>query len=167
MRVSVPEQQRPEQPTEPEPAGTHSLDVSPTGRIIATESYVKPAAADARGSRPSIAVLPFTEYDAPAADRFSFIGDAIAEDAIAMLTALPDLLVISRGSTQKYRGSELDIPAIGSELGVRQACLLLERRQDGDVVAVEFAAVRLGLVRRAGRLAAGRGGWAHRATCFP
>jgi DNA-binding SARP family transcriptional activator len=79
-------------------------------------------------SRPSIAVLPFVDYGAEAGH--SFIGDAIAEDAIAALASLPDLLVISRNSTLKYRQVPLDIPAIGRELGVRYVCSGTVRRRD-------------------------------------
>jgi DNA-binding SARP family transcriptional activator/TolB-like protein len=98
---------------------------------------ISPSAA-AWSSRPSIAVLPFTEYGSPASD--SLIGEGIAEDAIAMLTALPDLLVISRNSTQKYRGVSLDIPAIGRELGVRYICSGTVRRQGNRLrVSAELA----------------------------
>ena len=83
-------------------------------------------------------MLPFTEYGSPASE--SFIGDGIAEDAITMLTALPDLLVISRNSTQKYRGVSLDIPAIGRELGVRYICSGTVRRQENRLrVSAELA----------------------------
>ncbi len=68
-------------------------------------------------SRPSIAVLPFGEYGANAGKRL--IGDGIAEDVIAALASLPELFVISRNSTRKYRGDPLDVQAIGRELGVR------------------------------------------------
>ena len=109
-----------------------------------------PASAAAWISRPSIAVLPFTEYGSPASE--SFIGDGIAEDAITMLTALPDLLVISRNSTQKYRGVSLDIPAIGRELGVRYICSGTVRRQENRLrVSAELADAELMAVVAAAR----------------
>jgi DNA-binding SARP family transcriptional activator len=79
-------------------------------------------------SRPSIAVLPFLEYGAEAGH--SFISDAIAEETIAALASLPDLLVISRNSTLKYRQGPLDIAAVGRELAVRYVCSGTVRRRD-------------------------------------
>src|ERR1044071_2923119 len=64
-------------------------------------------------SRPSVAVLPFIEHSAWADN--SFIGDAIAEDIIAALASLPDVFVISRMSTLRYRKTSVDISAIGRE----------------------------------------------------
>src|SRR3954471_17995040 len=68
------------------------------------------------GGQPSIAVLPFIERDARAGN--SFIGDAITEDIIAALVPLPDVFVISRMSTLRYRNAPVDVPLIGRELGV-------------------------------------------------
>jgi class 3 adenylate cyclase/TolB-like protein len=89
-------------------------------------------------SRPSIAVLPFPEYGADAAD--SLIGDGIAEDVVAALASLPDLFVISRNSTLKYRESPPNIQAIRRELGVRYVCSGTVRRRDGRLrVSAELA----------------------------
>ena len=89
-------------------------------------------------SRPSIAVLPFTEYGAKAED--SLIGDAISEDAIAALASLPDLFVISRNSTLKYREPQPNIQAIGRELGVRYICSGAVRRSGNRLrVSAEVA----------------------------
>ena len=63
--------------------------------------------------RPSIAVLPFREPDIP--EGSSYFGDGIVEDVIGALACLPDLVVISRNSTSRFRGA----PAVGRELGVR------------------------------------------------
>jgi TolB-like protein len=90
----------------------------PTGGV--TNSRGPGAAAGirrARGSRPSIAVLPFVEH-AAAAER-SYFGDGLVEDIIGGLGSLPDLFVISQGSTLKYRGQPVDPAAVGRELGVR------------------------------------------------
>jgi DNA-binding SARP family transcriptional activator/TolB-like protein len=82
----------------------------------------------ALGFRPSIAVLPFLERSAQGGD--GFIGDAIAEDIIAALASLPDVLVISRNSTLRYRHAPADIPLIGRELGVRYVCSGTVRRSE-------------------------------------
>src|SRR5205085_12318881 len=90
------------------------------------ESERKRAPAMPWDSRPSIAVLPFVEYGARAAD--SLIGEGIAEDVVAALASLPDLFVISRNSTLKYRETPLNIQAIRRELGVRYVCSGTARR---------------------------------------
>jgi len=89
-------------------------------------------------SRPSIAVLPFVEYGAGAGD--SFIGDGIAEDVVAVLASLPDLFVISRNSTLKYRETPPNIQAIGRELGVRYIFSGTVRRRDNRLrISAELA----------------------------
>jgi class 3 adenylate cyclase/tetratricopeptide (TPR) repeat protein len=67
--------------------------------------------------RPSIAVLPFREPDI--AEGSSYFGDGIVEDIIGALACLPDLVVISRNSTSRFRGAPVDVGAVGRELGVR------------------------------------------------
>jgi len=67
--------------------------------------------------RPSIAVLPFREPDV--AEGHSYFGDGIVEDVIGGLATLPDLVVISRNSTSRFRGSPLDVGSVGRELAVR------------------------------------------------
>jgi len=97
-----------------------------------------PVAGAPWNSRPSIAVLPFAEYGAKSND--SFIGDGIAEDAIAALASLPDLFVISRNSTLKYRESPPNIQAIGRELGVRYICSGAVRHRDNRLrISAELA----------------------------
>ena len=70
-----------------------------------------------RGSRPSIAVLPFAEHGVHGEQ--TYFGDGVVEDIVGGLAALQDLLVISRNSTLKYRERPVDLPLIGNELGVR------------------------------------------------
>jgi TolB-like protein/class 3 adenylate cyclase len=80
-----------------------------------TDAPAAPAAGRHQHSQPSIAVLPFVEYGASD----SFLGDGITEDIVAALASLPDIFVISRNSTLKYRENPPSIGNIGSELGVR------------------------------------------------
>jgi class 3 adenylate cyclase/tetratricopeptide (TPR) repeat protein len=110
-------------------------------QVELTQPERQPRVAGARRhSRPSIAVLPFTEYDAKAED--SLIGDAISEDAIAALASLPDLFVISRNSTLRYREPQPSIQAIGRELGVRYICSGAVRRSGNRLrVSAEVADV--------------------------
>jgi TolB-like protein/class 3 adenylate cyclase/Tfp pilus assembly protein PilF len=67
--------------------------------------------------RPSIAVLPFREYDLRG--ERSYFADGIVEDIIGALASLPDLFVISHSSTLAFRGVDVDVRAAGERLGVR------------------------------------------------
>ena len=93
----------------------------------------RPATAPALDSfqrrRPSIAVLPFVDSSAATADRpgqgeageetSSWLSDGLVEDIIAALSCLPELVVISRASVLRYRGSVPDPATIRRELDVR------------------------------------------------
>ncbi len=87
-----------------------------------------PTAGASWKSRPSIAVLPFVEYGAKPGE--SFLGDGISEDVVAALASLPDVFVISRSSTLKYRDIPVNIEAVGRELGVRYVLSGTVRRRD-------------------------------------
>ena len=67
--------------------------------------------------RPSIAVLPFREIDV--GDARGYFGDGIAEHVVVALASLPDLFVVSRTSTARFRDSAADVRSMGHELGVR------------------------------------------------
>jgi adenylate cyclase len=68
-------------------------------------------------SKPSIAVLPFTNMSGdPEQDYFS---DGIADDIITGLSRFRDLFVISRNSSFRFRGDAVNIKDVGRELGVR------------------------------------------------
>jgi adenylate cyclase len=89
-------------------------------------------------TRPSIAVLPFAEFGA--ADDRSYFGDGIVEDITAALASLPDIFVISRASTLKYRRGPPDLQAIVEELGVRYVLWGSARRRGQRLrIAAELA----------------------------
>jgi adenylate cyclase len=67
--------------------------------------------------RPSIAVLPFVDQAAETAT--SYFSDGLVEDIISALSCLPELVVISRTSTLRYRGTVPDPRQIRRELHVR------------------------------------------------
>ena len=71
--------------------------------------------------RASIAVLPFVDSSAATADpsASSWLSDGLVEDIIAALSCLPELIVISRASVLRYRGSVPDPATIRRELNVR------------------------------------------------
>ncbi|MFQ5565213.1 MAG: adenylate/guanylate cyclase domain-containing protein [Paracoccaceae bacterium] len=91
------------------------------------------AAALARPSGPTIAVMPFENLSGdPAQD---YLADGISEDVIVELGRFRDLNVLSRQSTSIYRGTAVDVREIGEALG---AGYVLEGsvRQVGDRLRV-------------------------------
>ena len=71
-------------------------------------------------TRPVIAVLPFDNMSGDAEQ--DYFADGITEDIIGMLARFPDLAVIARNSTFRYKGQAVDVRAVGEELGAR--CLV-------------------------------------------
>jgi len=67
--------------------------------------------------RPSIAVLPFV--DQAEESSASYFSDGLVEDIIAALACLPELVVISRSSTLRYRGTAPDPRQVRRDLQVR------------------------------------------------
>ena len=68
-------------------------------------------------SKPSIAVLPFTNMSGdPEQDYFA---DGLVEDLITSLSKVAGLFVIARNSTFAYKGKIVDVRQVAKELGVR------------------------------------------------
>ena len=65
----------------------------------------------------SIAVLPFVNLSGDPEQ--AFFADGLAEEIIVALGKLPGLVVIARNSSFAYRGSDVDVRKIGSDLSVR------------------------------------------------
>ena len=83
--------------------------------------------------KPSIAVLPFVNMSGdPEQEYFS---DGISEEIITALSKTPQMFVIARTSSFKYKGKETDIRTVGRELGVRYV-LEGSIRKAGDKVRV-------------------------------
>lgn len=72
-------------------------------------------AADGRGDRPTVAVLPFSRSGLP--DAFAGLGDAIPADIISSLARLRWLRVIARESTFRFRQTDVDLAGLRSVLG--------------------------------------------------
>lgn len=68
------------------------------------------------GKIDSIAVLPFDNAGDP---ELQFISDGLSESLIDRFAQLPQLKVISRNSSFKFRGAEVDPRSAASQLGVR------------------------------------------------
>jgi serine/threonine protein kinase/tetratricopeptide (TPR) repeat protein len=81
----------------------------------------------------SVAVLPFTNTGGADAE---YLSDGIAESLINNLARIPDLRVVPRSTVFRYKGTDLDPQALGSEL---QARLLLTGKvmQRGDRLMVQ------------------------------
>jgi TolB-like protein len=75
----------------------------------------EPAARPASSSKPSIAVLPFTNMSGdPEQEYFS---DGITEDIITELSRFRNLLVIARNSSFAYKGKSVNLAVVARELG--------------------------------------------------
>jgi TolB-like protein/class 3 adenylate cyclase/Tfp pilus assembly protein PilF len=83
--------------------------------------------------RPSIAVLPFQEFGV--AEEHRYFADGIVEDIIGALASLPDLFVISRNSTARFRGGLVDVASVGRDLSVRYV-LSGSIRRAGDRIRI-------------------------------
>ena len=119
----------------------------PESRPAATEGTPR-TQAPVQG-RPSIAVLPFQVED----EANSYFGDGIVEDIVGALASLRELLVISRSSTLRYRGSGVDVRQVGREVGVSYALSGSVRRAGSRMRAsVELAETAGGAVIWASQL---------------
>lgn len=74
------------------------------------------------GARPSVAVLPFSTEGDP------YFGDGMTEEIVTSLSLNRGLLVISRNSTLRYRGSARPLGEVAAELGVRYLIVGAVRR---------------------------------------
>ncbi|MGO4624405.1 adenylate/guanylate cyclase domain-containing protein [Ensifer sp. 2YAB10] len=82
-------------------------------------------------AKPSIAVLPFTNFSGdPEQDVFT---DGLTEDLITDLSRNPGLFVIARHSTFAYKGKSPDLRSVARELGVRYILEGSARRAGGRV----------------------------------
>jgi len=87
----------------------------------------------------SIAVLPFT--DLSESQDQEWFGDGLSEEILNALMRTPDLLVASRTSSFKYKGSDKDIRDIGTDLGVAHV-LEGSIRRAGDSIRVTAQLIR-------------------------
>ena len=89
----------------------------------------------------SIAVLPFVNEDAnPETD---YLADGISESIRNSLSEVRSLKVMAEASVRRYRGRQLDVRAIGDELGVR-AVLAGALTARGEMVRVQAELIDVG-----------------------
>lgn len=84
---------------------------------IADSPILFPLAPESEPDRPAIAVIPFAHNHGD--DYTAWHADVLGEDISLQLARIPGFVVISRNSTASYRGREIGIRQIGSELGCR------------------------------------------------
>ena len=87
------------------------------GRFLHGGAGSEAASATTTEGLPSVAVLPFRDLGTTA-DSVHF-ADGVQDDILTQLGRIDALRVTSRTSTEKYRGTEKDIPTIAGELKVR------------------------------------------------
>jgi adenylate cyclase len=83
--------------------------------------------------RESIAVLPFTNLSGDATR--DYFSDGMSEELLNLLARVPGLQVASRTSSFAYKGRNIDIREVGSQLGV-DTVLEGSVRQAGDQVRI-------------------------------
>ncbi|MBA3353026.1 MAG: protein kinase, partial [Blastocatellia bacterium] len=83
----------------------------------------------------SIAVLPFANLSED--PDLAYLSNGLSDTLIDRLSQLPQLKVISRGSSSKFRDRYLDPVSVASELDVR-AIVTGTVSRDGDYLAVRF-----------------------------
>lgn len=81
----------------------------------------------------SIAVLPFSNFSSDA--EADYLGDALADEVIHLLTRVPGLRVVARTSSFQFKGKSVDLRHVGAQL---QARLVLEGsvQKDGNRLRV-------------------------------
>jgi adenylate cyclase len=82
--------------------------------VASTDAVILGTTVDS--SKPSIAVLPFTNMSGDPEQ--AYFSDGVTEDIITELSRFRDLLVIARNSSFRYRGKDVDIRQVGRELDV-------------------------------------------------
>ena len=89
----------------------------------------------------SIAVLPFE--NASGNTELEYLSDGVSESVIDRLSQLPQLKVIARSSSFRYRGPNLDLKQIADSLGVHALVTgRVVKRGDGYVIRVDVTDVR-------------------------
>jgi adenylate cyclase len=83
--------------------------------------------------KPSIAVLPFVNMSAD--PKQEYFSDGLTEEIISALSKVPNLFVIARNSTFKYKDKPVNVQQVAEKLGVRYV-LEGSVRRTGDKVRI-------------------------------
>src|SRR5215203_7254378 len=104
-----------ERPSAPQIVETLDAVMSAVGARTSGGSSATPVSSTA--ALPSIAVLPFVNLTGNADN--DYLADGIAEEILNALASLRTLHVAARSSSFAFRGSSIDLKAVGERLGVR------------------------------------------------
>jgi adenylate cyclase len=99
------------------PIGVHRVQISEIAVPVAVRLATGAAPGPTNSSRPSLAVLPFTNLSGDPEQEY--FADGIVEEIITALSHMRWLSVIARNSSFVYKGKNIDIRQAGRELGVR------------------------------------------------
>jgi eukaryotic-like serine/threonine-protein kinase len=108
------------------------------GLVVAAAWYLRSGKAT---KIDTIAVLPFVNVSGDA--KTDYLSDGITESLIGSLVRVPELKVKSRNSVFRYKGKDVDMQKVGSDLGV--SALVSGRvvpREDNIEVSAELTDVR-------------------------
>ena len=97
------------------PAGLAVVVAVTAGAVLGIQGWRK--SSGAAFDEASIAVLPFDNLGGD--PKWERIADGITEDIITDLSQSDHVLVISRHSTNAYKGKSVDVRQVGADLGVR------------------------------------------------
>jgi len=109
--------------------------------FAATHNWSEELGGSSSANENSIAVLPFVDMSA-AGDQ-EYFADGIAEELLNVLTRMPGLEVASRTSSFRFKGKDVDIPAVADALRVRYV-LEGSVRKAGDQVRVTAQLIEAG-----------------------
>lgn len=90
---------------------------APQPAASAQQSAIPMPAPQGRGSRPSLAIMPFTNRSGERAD--DVFADGMVEDLISALSLSRTARIIAAGATRAFRNNATDLRLIGRELGAR------------------------------------------------
>lgn len=113
----------------------YSVVAAVLAALISLAAYLSFVTPRASAQINSIAVLPF-ENPGENPD-LVYAADGISESLIDRFSQMPQLKVISRNSSFKFRGTKIDVRDVASQLGVR-AIVTGSVTQAGDDLAVRF-----------------------------
>ena len=97
--------------------------------LYKNESPSDPAPTE--GNQVSIAVLPFSNFSTSKEDEY--FSDGITEDILSMLSKIDNFQVISRTSTNQYKGTNKSMKQIGKELNATHVLEGSVRRDNNKV----------------------------------
>ena len=103
--------------------------------LVASAAYLFLRAPDGNEAIESLAVLPFRNLSGN--KDLTYLSDGLSQSLIDRLSELPQLKVISRSSSFKFREENIDVPSVASQLGVR-AILTGSVTQVGEEIVIRF-----------------------------